>query len=115
MAFLVGIALAVLPAHRIVQWARFRNFNRWVGLAIVLLGIVLAEVSSATLEVIPTIGLELERLGVSVNVPMGLLKLLAAVGMGTAGTFIGQHSKSSRHAWEASRVISASAGSEEND
>lgn len=55
IALIVGASVAVLPADAVIRWARFRNFNRWVGLAIVILGIVLAKIVSASVALIPGI------------------------------------------------------------
>ncbi len=115
IALLLGALLAVTPAGRVVAWAGFRNFNRWVGLAVVVLGILLAEFASAHFGLMPSLSFELGRLGVSFEVPMEVFELVAAVVMGTGGTFIGQENKSRRMVWEASRVISAPADSDEED
>lgn len=114
IAFLLAIAISVLPTDRVIRYARFRNFNRWVGLAVTLVGLVLAEFLAATFGLMPRIDLQLERLGVSIELPMELVKVFAALGVGTAGTFIGQHSKWTRTAWDASRVISAPADGDED-
>jgi hypothetical protein len=45
---------------------------------------------------------------------MELVKVVAAVGVGTASTFIGQRSKWTRTAWDTSRVISAPADADED-
>ncbi len=115
IALLLAVALSVLPTDRVIRYARFRNFNRWVGLAVALAGLVLAELLAATFGLMPRIDLELERLGVSIELPMELVKVVAALGLGTAGTFIGQHGKWTRTAWHDSRLISAPADDDEEE
>ena len=114
IALVVMTAVAVIPADRIIAWARFRNFSRWGGLVLVLAGIGLANALSARIYPIPRVDLMLGQFGLAFDVPMELLELFVAAGMATAGTFIGQRSKVRRDAWEASRVISAPAEHDED-
>lgn len=113
IAFLFALVFAVIPVDRVVRTAHFRNFSPWFGVAVVVLGIVMAEIVLAVGGLAPPLALEFDGLGLSFDVPVEIAKLLGAIAMAAAGTGIGQSNKSSRHAWEASRLISAPADHEE--
>ena len=100
----VGSVICTLPAQRLIRAARFRNFGRWLGAAIVAVGIGVATAVDLRFGVIPVFDLEVSRLGLVI--PMVFLKAFAATGMVGFGTALGQGNKMVRTVWESSRVLS---------
>jgi hypothetical protein len=109
VGWILAAGLAILPTEHVIRWARFRNFNRWFGLVIVLVGIALAESVSSRLHLIPTLELEIDTAAFSFSIEPQLQRLFAAFMMGTGGAFLGQSNRFRRTAWERSPVISAPA------
>lgn len=104
--FMVSV-LSILPANRVIKLAGFRNFNRWIGVGIMLCGSVCGEAGLALVGSPPVATLEFAWHNFSIEVPIELLKLFAVLMMGVAGSFVGQGHRSSRTAWDGSRVTIA--------
>ena len=102
-----GVLILVVPVNVVIGWARFRNFDRWLGLTIVLLGTIVGEFAAAKLGLMPQVVFEEEFLGFDFEIPLEFLRAITAMGSVGLGLTLGQGNKTSTTAWNDSPLLRA--------